>query len=702
MSSGAGQRARDPGQDKSGGQRDWTQLAALGLLGVGVSLAGYVFYKWSTRPDRCDDDADSGGSDVVETNPGTTKRAARATKKSEQQPQQQGRDLAQRLTPAQTKAAEDKLITAFIQLSKHMQQLAASGGNADAQTTAPLEQMQRQRHQIVAALSHLRGRDSVARLEEALATLQPAPPPPEPEAMHRQVIAHRIMVDPNFQVGESKQSALQTEVMKTMRAAYWDSVRWKIESSGDPAPVLHIVKDLCHSIINIMGESPKFQAKMETELTKRLDLTQLQMLAEEKALGLADLAGVVRALAGVIALCQSPARDEANAAWLRETLQRLEGDGASSQLTQLVELVEPVFDGLFRMVDEVKRDCLKSQVEMLRNELQHNGKGVEYQREAFAERLRSGEITLARSRQWLTASLDKVLVGRKRSGTDAVTSYRQLLVEGNHNACSELLAFSILATIYDAAASGTRSADANMLPETLTVETHELSELFALAVDSIQSLTMVVMGSTFAQTQLGIPALSEAEKGTAYDFFFEASSAPVAESATEIEVPRNGSETGESGGGETKRVTLIAQQDPHKQKGRRARLESAAIFLADLVRKRGEDIAAQVTTEKVSKLQVMMMQLADDPSEQQVYKVAVTLMRKHVTAGLAAVFRATGKESLDIMVERIFKRSPLRPPNACRDHSAKLIGRILTITRRNMTVYQDYYRGLMKEAATSP
>ena len=58
--------------------------------------------------------------------------------------------------------------------------------------------------------------------------------------------------------------------------------------------------------------------------------------------------------------------------------------------TLLVENIEYIFDTLFTMIEEVKRDLLNHQLSMMRAHLSTNGEGLKYQREMFKKRLEKG------------------------------------------------------------------------------------------------------------------------------------------------------------------------------------------------------------------------------------------------------------------------------------------------------------------------
>ena len=58
--------------------------------------------------------------------------------------------------------------------------------------------------------------------------------------------------------------------------------------------------------------------------------------------------------------------------------------------TLLVENIEYIFDTLFTMIEQVKRDLLNHQLSMMLAHLSTNGEGLKYQREMFKKRLEKG------------------------------------------------------------------------------------------------------------------------------------------------------------------------------------------------------------------------------------------------------------------------------------------------------------------------
>ena len=127
---------------------------------------------------------------------------------------------------------EAEAIADFIQTSQNMQTVVGSDA-PETEKQSALRLLQRRRQGIVAGLQNINGDSSIAKLEQALTTMNPPPPPPEPKELYNQAIAHRIMIDPKFKMEKKEATGLEKEIQSTVRQAYWDSVRHKL-SMNDP------------------------------------------------------------------------------------------------------------------------------------------------------------------------------------------------------------------------------------------------------------------------------------------------------------------------------------------------------------------------------------------------------------------------------------------------------------------------------------
>ncbi len=602
------------------------------------------------------------------------------------------------------RALEDAAIAEFIEVSRRMHELAAAAAGpaaAAASSSAELEALQRHRMALVAGLQQLGGDAAVARLEAALADVSPPPPPPEPAELYRQSIAHRIMVDPKFKIEKKEPTGLEREVQTTVRRAYWDSIRGRLASEGDAGVadvVGSLVKQVCAAIIDIREDSPKFRLAMAKQLQDAIDLEFLTDQAARGLLTMDAFANVVRQLVATIAKCQSPSRDAPTQAWLRETTAMLTAPGEGGE-GPMVRCVEPVFDGLFGMVADTKRDLLNYQIEMMRAHLTRDGKGIEYQRDVFAKRLASGEITLDRA---------KAFVGRALALAPAQAGIApEAVARGEAASCRHLLVFAVVDWVFaglmeDAPANNADAVGADgsgapasagtiaAPPETLDVEGEALANMARGILNMASSATLMLKTNQFAVTVLRRPATTDSEKGELYAFFHDGSSEGTSESVTKVNVPAEG--------GGTKEMLLVATHDPHGPKGRRARLESAAVFAAGVLGKRGQ---GPLSSDHVARLQEVFFQLAEHPSKDVVFRAAATILRSACLKCIGKALAARGQLNAADVVQEVVGRGPLGMPEAGVVHFTELMQTLLKLVVRNFQIHQDTYKTLMQAAAVA-
>lgn len=614
-------------------------------------------------------------------------------------------------------AVEDEIIAQFISVSKQMQDLSAlQGRDASDQKVIAL---QRRRMSLVASLKGIRGQASLARLESRLQDLSPPPPPPEPAELYRQSIAHRIMTDPNFQIEKEEPTGIKLEVQKTVRRAYWDSIRSRL-ATGDAPDIADTLADLTSQIIagvlSLREDSPKFQQGMSKLISERVDLAFLRDQAAQGLLTLDSFAAVVRELTAIIGQCQSPERDSARKAWLSSMMELMEAgseevaaaiedaeDSRIAQTMRLVEIIEPIFDGLFEMIETTKRDLVNYQIKMMRAHLTRDGKGVEYQRQKFQARLSAGEISLKRTRAFLAHGLKvaQTLPGLEK---DSKMIDPGMVSSGSANVCRHLLSVSIVEHVYSNCAAptsvvagataantdgggtpSTESApqDKLALPETFDTEGIAFEKMRKSVFSLVEATTCFLKVNQFTLSVLCKPALSATEKASLYDFFVNHSrSLDQLESVKEVEVPVEATNS--------KKMLLVTRMDPNGKKLRRVRLEAGAIFSADLLKKRCE-----MTPALVSRLEELFYQLEENPSTDAVFKATSMILRNATLRAIEKALSSKGRVDADVLVQSTAGRSPLGLPRQALADFGKVLQAALQLSARNFEIHMDTYKEIV-------
>ena len=234
---------------------------------------------------------------------------------------------------------EVEAINDFIQTSKSMQNIM-NHNISDVDKQSALHMLQRRRQAIVAGLHNINGTASVAKLEQALSTMNPPAPPPEPKELYNQSIAHRIMVDPKFTMTKKKKTGLEKEIDSTVRSAYWDSLRFKLSQNKGTVTaevISSLIREVCTAIVDIRGDQSdvgtnNFRTNVAKALSDSIDIDFLQEQCVSKQLTLNTLTTIVHAIMKVLHDCQSPERDASSKLFLTEVTKRLTLPGTLKQL----------------------------------------------------------------------------------------------------------------------------------------------------------------------------------------------------------------------------------------------------------------------------------------------------------------------------------------------------------------------------------
>ena len=589
---------------------------------------------------------------------------------------------------------EAEAIADFIRTSKSMQNVAQSTGNADKKSA--LQLLQRRRQAIVAGLQNINGQASIAKLEVALTTMDPPPPPPEPTELYRQSIAHRIMVDPKFKMKKKESTGLEKEVQATVRAAYWDSIRYKLSQNDGVITsevISSLIREVCTAIVDIRGEeSPPFRTQMAKLLSDSIDLEFLQQQCSEQRLTLTTLSNIVAAIMTVLHKCQSPERDAASTIFLQQVQERLsepedveasltKEEQRQTSMTALVGAIEFIFDGLFTIVEDIKRDLLNHQLSMMRTHLSHNGEGVKYQRELFQQRIEKGEIDMSRTTDFVQQMLS--LTNKKEAEG----------IRHAHVLCLVDLLFHIC--------TATKTKETLLLkpPETFDVETEDMDDISRKVLDLISALSLVLKTNQYVASGLKLTSLTMKEKEELYTFYWELCSEKVQEKVQEIEIPVAKKVQQDEQEQKTKKMLVVSRHDPHGKKGRTGRLERSAVYACDVVSKRTDDATSKVmTTDKKLKVQEYFAQMADDPLSHPVFNATTTITKNALKRCIGLFVKdaqrnAPALNAVDVSAS-MFRDGPLKPPPTSCEHFNEILKAILTMSGRNFEIYQGWYGDL--------
>ena len=159
-----------------------------------------------------------------------------------------------------------------------------------------------------------------------------------------------------------------------------------------------------------------------------------------------------------------------------------------------------------------------------------------------------------------------------------------------------------------------------------------------------------------------------------YGFFRDAAEEKVEEKVTE-QVPGK---------------LVFTSHNPHGNKGRRARLESAAIYAADVVGERAG--LRKLNVDEVEELKTMFLQMADEPSKDSVHNVVTKLLHKYLLRFLEVVASGrSDKMTLEEAVSTIVGGPPLSLRSTSKHHFVSACITINKIVKRNFKIHMERY-----------
>eukprot|EP00949_MAST-11_sp_MAST-11-sp1_P000294 g294.t1 len=495
---------------------------------------------------------------------------------------------------------EEQLIGNFIAASRQMLALEMKGAGPQA-----LDSLQTQRQAIVTELYAVGGDAAVQKLKAGLAQMEKEAPPPDPsELLFKSQLAMKIMNDPDFNLKsrDETMSAMEKEVQKTVKAAYWDSIRYRI-GEGNTEDLVRLIRDLRGALLGVLEAMPKARA-IAADLEK-IDLDFISQQLKAGAFSSSDFTAVLRAFHGVFNKLQSAARDASTNAWLEESLALINSEAT------LADAIEPIFSGAFDIVEQIQLDLLNYQISVMKPVLRE--RGAEWQRSAFDERLEKNEVSLERTFEIVQAVVS--------AETDAGTLSREEL--GRGESFQPLWRVALMHVIFEIAqlpknVSGEDAA--HLIPEVLEAAAPEVLDVAKTLREIIESLYIVLKAKFFFQTHNISPALSSEELQEIYAFSMQLASAPVEDKVEDVEV-------------EGKTMKVIARIDAHGEKGRRGRLESMAAFVASVYSNRSDTTLEKQGKFNYDELLAYFMQLADsNDTIDPVIKGIVALAKKKLFA----------------------------------------------------------------------
>ncbi|KAG5189617.1 T-complex protein 11-domain-containing protein [Tribonema minus] len=226
------------------------------------------------------------------------------------------------------------------------------------------------------------------------------------------------------------------------------------------------------------------RADLNAETRAALDASLLGQMAAQGALDSTTMANLIRFIGQRIMALQAPARVPATQAWLQRFNDDMAAAASSGDPGAPVRLLPRIFEFVFARIDEVRQDAANAHVAVLVPYLQQHG--VEYERDKFNERLSAGEVTLERTKAWLSSTVRALPQG----------AIAQLL-RGDRAPLHDLVHRGLVALAQD------RALSPNTLPETLSMDAQRIQAVGAEAdCIAIAAAMLVLMRQVLSRQQV--------------------------------------------------------------------------------------------------------------------------------------------------------------------------------------------------------
>mmetsp|Transcript_25804 Transcript_25804/g.31283 ORF Transcript_25804/g.31283 Transcript_25804/m.31283 type:complete len:593 (-) Transcript_25804:316-2094(-) len=225
------------------------------------------------------------------------------------------------------------------------------------------------------------------------------PPIPEEQqarivnSLQNEALAHELILNPEFQLGEGSGNPMQKQVEGVMKRAYWDMFRQRT-SEGDFQVVTDNLKDIKQKLHALI---PEKRIDMHEALDRNFDFEFVREQIEHRAFDVESLQHIIHVVMDAVLQLESPARTEETKEWLKEMKKNLH-ESPEEWETKLPE----IFEFVSKKLDQISLDIANWQVRIASDWLQHHG--VRFEQDKFDARLEAGAVSLDVTARWAAAA----------------------------------------------------------------------------------------------------------------------------------------------------------------------------------------------------------------------------------------------------------------------------------------------------------
>ncbi|CAM9380192.1 unnamed protein product, partial [Ectocarpus sp. 8 AP-2014] len=286
----------------------------------------------------------------------------------------------------------------------------------------------------------------------------------------------------------------------------------KRDDPPDFGPLLALLGEVREELVSLTPNNSVLVGEVRAVLSQE----RLAEMLRDKTLDARQVQRLVGFIAGRILNLQAPVRSDGARAWLKARKRaRMEAAIASGDPLAIIPLLPRVFEFVFAQMEEIKRDTANAHIRLIAPYLARHG--APYERAKFEARLSSGDVSLERTKAWLSSAAQGFLGGDAGEGGTGDEGERARRAKGLRDGREELhkavlqeafiglLRSTVRLDRPDAAAAA--AAAGGVLPETLAGDGGRL----AAARDDVDRVTLVatlcvLVRQVLARLRIGCPA----------------------------------------------------------------------------------------------------------------------------------------------------------------------------------------------------
>ncbi|CAN0217260.1 unnamed protein product, partial [Ectocarpus sp. 12 AP-2014] len=287
----------------------------------------------------------------------------------------------------------------------------------------------------------------------------------------------------------------------------------RLKRRDDPpdfGPLLALLGEVREELVSLTPNNSVLVGEVRAVLSQE----RLAEMLRDKTLDARQVQRLVGFIAGRILNLQAPVRSDGARAWLKARKRaRMEAAIASGDPLAIIPLLPRVFEFVFAQMEEIKRDTANAHIRLIAPYLARHG--APYERAKFEARLSSGDVSLERTKAWLSSAVQGFLGGDAGEGGTGDEGERARRAQGLRDGREELHKAVLQEAFIGLLRSTVRldrpdaavAAAGGVLPETLAGDGGRL----AAARDDVDRVTLVatlcvLVRQVLARLRIGCPA----------------------------------------------------------------------------------------------------------------------------------------------------------------------------------------------------